>query len=443
MNGKHSQSSCPDPANESIREQELGRLPPRAWLIVALLWVVACLNYLDRVMIVTMRTSLKEAIAMTDAQFGLLTTAFLLVYGLLSPFAGFLADRFSRSRVIIGSLFAWSFITWLTAHAKTYEQLLATRFLMGISEACFIPAALALVSDYHQGPTRSKATGLVLGGVFVGSGMGGLGGWLAERHGWGYAFNFFGLIGIFYCVIIAALLRDPPPTPRKSQSANNPLQNVRLKEALASLFRNGTFILLLIYWGLLGLAGWMVVGWMPTYFQEHFHMRQGAAGLTATVYLYSACMVGLVIGGTLADRWSLKNRAACVQVSIIGLCLAAPSILLVATAGVLPLAIVGLIAYGLTRSFADTEMMPILCLTADPRYRATGFGVLNLFSCLVGGATIYLGGVLRDSHVNVNKLFQFGAFGILVCAAVLWWVKIRTLQVPSSSNPDSSHESRR
>jgi len=115
----------------------------------------------------------------------------------------------------------------------------------------------------------------------------------------------------------------------------------------------------------------------------------------------------------------------------------------VATAGVLPLAIVGLIAYGLTRSFADTEMMPILCLTADPRYRATGFGVLNLFSCLVGGATIYLGGVLRDSHVNVNKLFQFGAFGILVCAAVLWWVKIRTLQVPSSSNPDSSHESRR
>ena len=435
MSGKHSQSSCAEPTNESIgtesgiHEPVPGKLPPRAWLIVALLWVVACLNYLDRVMITTMRTSLREAITMSDAQFGLLTTAFLVVYGLLSPFAGFLADRFSRSRVFIGSLFAWSFITWLTAHAKTYEQLLATRFLMGISEACFIPAALALVSDYHRGPTRSKATGLVLGGVFVGSGLGGLGGWLAERHGWGYAFNFFGLIGIVYCAIIAALLRDPP-MPRKSESANNPLQNVRLKEALVSLFRNGTFILLLMYWGLLGLAGWMVVGWMPTYFQEHFHMRQGAAGLSATVYLNAACMVGLVVGGALADRWSVKNRAACVQVSIIGLCLAAPSILLVATAGVLPLAIVGLIAYGLTRSFADTEMMPTLCLTADPRYRATGFGVLNLFSCLVGGATIYLGGVLRDAHVNVNKLFQFGAFGILVCATVLWWVKTRTRQLP-------------
>jgi MFS family permease len=170
----------------------------------------------------------------------------------------------------------------------------------------------------------------------------------------------------------------------------------------------------------------MVVGWMPTYFQEHFRMRQGAAGLTATVSLYGACMVGLVIGGAWADRWSLKNRAACVLVSIIGLCLSAPSILAVANAAVLPLAIIGLIAYGLTRSFADTEMMPILCLTADPRYRATGYGVLNLFSCLVGGVTIYLGGVLRDSHVNVNRLFVFGAFMILFCAAVLWAVNVRT-----------------
>jgi len=270
---------------------------------------------------------------------------------------------------------------------------------------------------------------LVLGGAFVGSGLGGLGGWLAERHGWGYAFNFFGLVGILYSIFLAALLRDPP-VPRKPEVTVNSRQTVRLREALVSLFTNGTFILLLIYWGLLGLAGWMVIGWMPAYFAEHFHMRQGAAGLSATVYLNAALIVGLIIGGTLADRWSLKDRAACVLVPIIGLCLAAPSILLVATAGVLPLAIIGLIAYGLTRPFADAEMMPILCLTADPRYRATGYGVLNLFSCLVGGATIYLGGVLRDAHVNVNRLFQFGAFGILVCAAVLWCVKTRTHEHP-------------
>jgi len=402
-------------------------LPARAWLMVALLWVVGLLNYLDRVMITTMRSSLKEAIPMTEAQFGLLTTAFLLVYGILSPFAGFLADRFSRSRVIIGSLFAWSVITWLTAHTKTYEQLLATRFLMGVSEACYIPAALALVTDYHRGTTRSRATGLLLGGVFVGSALGGLGGWLAERRGWEYPFYLFGIVGIVYCVLLVFLLRDAPHAkPEREVAPRETFQSVQFTKALTSLFGSGTFIVLLFYWGLLGLVGWMVVGWMPTYLQEHFQLRQGVAGLTATVYFNSAALVGLMVGGAWADRWTVTNRNACILVAAIGLALAAPSILFVAKTNLLPLAVIGLILYGVARTFADTEMMPILCLSADARYRATGFGLLNLFSCFVGGGTLYLGGVLRDAHVNVNKLFQSGALGVLICAALLLWVKSRT-----------------
>ena len=148
----------------------------RAWLVVGLLWFVALLNYLDRVMITTMRGSLTEAIPMTDAQFGLLTSVFLWVYAVLSPFAGFLADRFSRSRVILWSLLAWSALTWLTGYAKTFEQLLVVRALMGVSEATYIPAALALITDYHRGPTRSLATGVHMTGISVGSGLGGLGG---------------------------------------------------------------------------------------------------------------------------------------------------------------------------------------------------------------------------------------------------------------------------
>ena len=401
------------------------KLPARAWLVVGLLWFVGCLNYLDRVMITTMRTSLKEAIPMTEAQFGLLTTAFLVVYGVLSPFAGFLADRFNRSRVIVVSLFAWSLITWLTSHAKTFEQLLATRALMGISEACYIPAALALIADYHRGATRSRATGVLLGGVLVGSGLGGLGGWLAERHGWGYAFSLFGLVGIAYSFVLVLLLRDAPRASRDATAPAEPVSNVRLGEAITSLLGRGAFILSLSFWGLLGLAGWMVIGWMPTYFQEHFHLGQGTAGLSATVYLNIASLFGLVIGGTLADRWSLTNKRACIFVSVIGLCAAAPGIILLANTTLLPLAIAGLVLYGLMRSFADTEMMPILCLVCDPRYRATGFGLLNLFGCLVGGATIYAGGMLRDAHVDVSKLFLFGAGGLVVCAMLMLCVKPR------------------
>ena len=183
---------------------------PGAWLVVALLCFVGCLNYLDRIMITTMRTSIVEAIPMTDAQFGLLTSVFLWIYGLLSPFAGFLADRYSRSRVIIVSLFVWSLVTWLTGHAKTFEQLLATRALMGISEACYIPAALALIVDYHRGPTRSLATGIHLAGIMVGQSMGFVGGWIAEDHNWTTAFLVFGIVGIVYSLVLAFTLKDAP-----------------------------------------------------------------------------------------------------------------------------------------------------------------------------------------------------------------------------------------
>lgn len=372
-----------------------------------------------------MRGSIKEAIPMTEAQFGLLTTVFLLVYAILSPFAGFLADRYSRARVIMVSLAFWSAITWLTAHAKTYEQLLATRFLMGISEACFIPAALALVADYHRHTTRSLATGILLGGVMVGSAMGGLGGWLAERHHWGYAFNLFGLFGLGFAVILVALLRDAPPTATGLKASTVIVPSLKIGLAMKSLFGSGAFILALVYWGVLGVASWMLIGWMPTYLQEHFHLTQGHAGLLATIYVNVASLIGLIIGGAWADRWSRTNRRACLYVTAIGLCIATPSILLVSNTVLLPLAITGLVLYGLTIAFASTEMMPILCLIVDPRYVATGFGVLNFFTCAVGGATTYAGGALRDAQVDLSRLFQFGAISLVVCAVMLLFIRPR------------------
>ena len=180
---------------------------PGAWLIVVLLSIVGCLNYLDRTTITTMRKSIVDAIPMTDAQFGLLTSVFLWIYGILSPFAGFLADRFNRSHVIIGSLFLWSLVTWLTAYSTSFEELLATRILMGISEACYIPAALALIVDYHRNSTRSLAVGIHMIGIMVGSGLGFIGGWVAENHHWSTIFVYLGIIGVMYSVMLAFTLR--------------------------------------------------------------------------------------------------------------------------------------------------------------------------------------------------------------------------------------------
>ncbi len=405
----------------------------RAWLIVGLLWMVALLNYLDRLMITTMRTSLTEAIPMTEAQFGLLTSVFAWVYGLLSPFAGFLADRFSRSRVILVSLFVWSLLTWLTGHAQTFEQLLAVRALMGISEAAYIPAALALISDYHRGSTRSLATGIHMTGIGVGSGLGGIGGMLAEQHGWSYAFTVFGFIGIGYAVVLMFFLRDAPadlPDPSAPPAAAPSKAN--FFEALSSLLSSGVFWMMLVYWGLLGLTGWAIMGWMPTYLKERFSLSQGVAGLSATGYMQAAMLVGLVIGGVWADRWSRTNPRARILVPAIGLCISAPGLLLVSQTGVLTFAIAGLIIHGLTRAFTDANMMPALCLVSDPRYRATGYGVLNLCSCLIGGSAAYFGGALRDANISLDKLFLFAAINMFICAGVMFCVKPKH---PSTQNP--------
>jgi hypothetical protein len=216
------------------------------------------------------------------------------------------------------------------------------------------------------------------------------------------------------------VLRDPP---RESGVVASNAEQPRLGQALTSLFSSGSFLLLLAFWGLLALAGWAVMGWMPTFFKEQFKLDQGAAGISATSFLAVAMVVGKLVGGAWADRWSCTNDRARILVPAIGLFIAAPATLLVANTSVLAFAIAGLSIYGFMRVFSDANLMPILCQVSDSRYRATGYGVLNMFSCIVGGLTVYVGGALRDAQINVGTLFQCAAGGMLVCGVLMMFVK--------------------
>lgn len=389
------------------------------WLVVFLLWFVACLNYLDRILVTTMRGSLKAAIPMTDAQFGLLTTVFLVVYGLCSPLGGYLADRFQRSHVVIVSALIWSAITWLTARAQTIEELLWARALMGLSESCYMPAALALIADYHRGTTRSLATGIHMTGTFVGASLGGLGGWLAERESWSYAFSLFGLLGIGYAALLAFTLRDVQRPPAAGSAVSAAAPPVGLVDAFTTLMRNGSFRLMLLFWGLFGVAGWVILAWMPTYLNEQFKLSQGAAGLSATGYFQLSALVGVLVGGYWADRWSRRTERARIFVPALGLAVAALALFTSARAEALVLALGGLVVCGLTRAFTDANMMPMLCLVAPERYRATGYGILNFLGCLAGGTMIYVGGVLRDAQIPFGVIFTASAVSLGLCAAVL------------------------
>src|ERR1051325_7519642 len=127
------------------------------------------LNYLDRQMVSTIRASIRADIPSiaNDQDFGTLMAVFMWVYAFLSPVGGYIADRFNRRWTVIGSLFVWSLVTWLTGHATSYTQMLWCRGLMGISEAFYIPAALALIADFHTGPTRSRAVGVHQMGIYM------------------------------------------------------------------------------------------------------------------------------------------------------------------------------------------------------------------------------------------------------------------------------------
>jgi len=394
----------------------------RAWLVVGLLWPVACLNYLDRLMITSMRDSIKAEITMTDAEFGLLTSVFLWVYAVLSPCAGFLADRVSRSRVIIGSVFVWSAVTWLTAHAHSFHQLLVARALMGVSEACYIPAALAIISDYHRGPTRSLATGLHMSGLYAGAALGGLGGVMAQHLKWQSAFNLFGAIGVVYSIVLIFALKDAPRI-EESQAAAQPREKINPASAFGYFFQSVSFWALLAYFALLSVAYWAIYGWLPTYMAEQFKLGQGAAGMSATAYIQIASLTGVLIGGAWADWWCHKNIRARLYVPLLGFCLAGPALYMSSATGVLALAITGLIVFGLARGFADANNMPILCQITPARYRATGYGVLNFLGCVMGGVMTYVAGALKDANVGLEKVFQFCAAGVVVAVLLLLLVK--------------------
>ena len=162
---------------------------------------------------------------------------------------------------------------------------------------------------------------------------------------------------------------------------------------------------------------------MPTYLKEQFKLGQGAAGFSATGYLQGAALVGVILGGVVTDRWSRGGERRRITITAIALFIAVPGIFAAATTNILWIAIGGLMLYGLMRSTADANMMPILCLIADPRYRATGYGILNLFSTLVGGLTIYAGGALRDADVDLSRFFQCAAISLAICAGLLAMVK--------------------
>ena len=402
-----------------------------AWLVVALLFPVALLNYLDRQMIAAMKVSVMKDIADigTEANWGLMLGQFKWVYAIFSPVGGYLADRFSKRYTICASLFVWSVITWLTGRVETYDGLLWARSLMGVSEAFYIPAALALIADYHTGDTRSRAVGAHQIGIYCGVITGSFAGYVADAPslGWRWAFDFTGLVGVLYAAPLLWLLRDSPK-PASSDPQAAP-RHTSLGESAKELLTNGSFILLVLYFTLPAMAGWVVRDWMPAILAKELNLKQGIAGVSAVVYWQGAAIFSAITGGWLADRWMRRNERGRIYVSAIGMGCIIPAMLGVGVvmtnvnADSLQFAIGFLILFGIGWGLFDCNNMPILSQLVRPELRATGYGFMNFVSISCGGFADWGFGALRDRHVPLNLIFGVFALVALVSIALVLLIK--------------------
>lgn len=391
-----------------------------AWIAVGLLFFVAMLNYLDRQLLATLRSPIVRDIPQTDAQFGMLTAVFLFVYSGLSPFGGIFADRYSRRLVIVVSLVVWSGVTWLTGHVRSHEELFWARALMGVSEACYIPAALALITDYHRGSTRSLATGIHMSGVYLGQALAGVGAFVAQDMGWRLAFSLFGLIGVSYAIVLIVFLKEPAAGEPGADARAPAPPAPAIGAILAGVLRVPAFWLLMLIVACSGIANWFTLSWLPLLLQEKFNLSLGAAGTYATTPQSIAKYVSVITIALAADAWSRTNPKARSQIAGAAFLVAGPMVALCLGVHTLPLFVGCVLFQGLAQGALDATLMPILRAHVDGRFAATGYGFLNFVSAGVGGIAVVYGGRLKDAGIPLAQTLACSGAVLFFSGILLW-----------------------
>ena len=387
------------------------------WVVVALLWVVALLNYMDRQMLSTMKEAMQiDIVELQNAEnFGILMAVFLWIYGFMSPVSGMVADRLSRKWLIVGSLLVWSSVTYLMGVADNFDQLIWLRALMGISEALYIPAGLSLIADYHSDKTRSLAVGIHMTGLYMGQAIGGFGATVAAAFTWHTAFHWFGIIGIAYAIVLAIFLKDikrEPTTPKMGPAANS----YKVTKGLAMLFSNIAFWVILFVFASSSLPGWATKNWLPTLYAESLNIPMSEAGPISTITIAASSFVGVIFGGMLSDRWVQSNLRGRIYTSAIGMGLTIPSLVLIGVGNSFAAVVCAGVLFGIGYGMFDANNMPILCQFVSSKQRATAYGVMNMVGVFSGAAITQVLGKWTDGG---QLGFGFAVLGGVVFVAMM------------------------
>ena len=400
------------------------------WMVVALLWVVALLNYMDRQMLSTMQEAMKiDIVELNKAEaFGALMAIFLWIYGFLSPVAGMVADRMSRKWLVVGSLFVWSFVTWMMGYADTFQQLYWLRAIMGVSEALYIPSALSLIADWHEGKSRSLAIGIHMTGLYVGQAIGGFGATIAAIFSWHSTFHWFGIIGVAYSLLLVALLHENPNhTVRVKKPVEHPEEKKpSLFAGLGVLFSTWTFWIILFYFAAPSLPGWAIKNWSPTLFSESLGIPMSQAGPISTITIAVSSFIGVIIGGIMSDRWVQRNIRGRVYTGAIGLGMMIPALLLLGFGQSLVAVVGSGLLFGIGYGMFDTNNMPILCQFVSAKYRGTAYGLMNMTGVFAGAAVTEVLGKWTDGG-NLGLGFALLSIFVLVAMSLqLYFLRPKT-----------------
>jgi predicted MFS family arabinose efflux permease len=396
------------------------------WLVVAIFWFVYFLNQADRQVIFSVFPLLQKDLGLSNTQLGLLGSSFQWVYAVLAPVAGGLGDILSRRNLIAFALVVWSLATFTSGLATGFWLLLALRALTGAGEAFYYPAANSIIADYHGKATRASAMSIHQTSVYAGIVCSGaLAGLVGQEYGWRLAFLSFGVVGVLAALPVSRTIREP----RRGQAETTGLARpvvLPWRTRLAAMFGTASVAPLMLAFMAMNFVNVACLTWMPTLLYQKFHLSLAQAGFHATFYHYLGAFLGVLLGGSLADRWSARYRLSRPSIQLIGLVAGAPFVYLLGHAGSTTVVYASLGLFGLFRGLYDSNLFASLYEVVRPEARATATGVMLAVAFLGGGSAAVAVGWLSqriglDAALSSTAVFYLAAAGLLLAACVFWF----------------------
>lgn len=377
------------------------------------MWGAYFLNYCDRQAVFSMFPALKADLGMTNQQLGLTGAMFLWVYAFGCPIAGQLADRYSKRRLVVLSLILWSLVTVGTGFAGSGGILLALRAAMGISEALFMPTAIALTANAHPLALRSRAIATLTTAQIAGTVAGSwFGGWMADRGQWRGAFLVLGAVGLLYALPYFWFLKGV------SEESGVPKQNAPRTLAFPALIRVPTFLLLCGIFPVFVFGLWLLYGWLPTFLHDKFSLNQSDAAYNATLFLQGATAVGLLGGGVLADLLHRRTQASRLWLLTASLLLCAPCLHALGNSDTLHSTRIAAAAFGLFSGLLMGNIFPAAFEVVPEDTRASAVGLLNFCGAIMSGFATLFGGLWKQS-LGIDRLLSLTALAYIVAGVAL------------------------